>query len=264
MPFVTLQNNLLVYPTYTTPERYVEAKSTEVSSAEPKPINPGNEPRSKQTNKSHTETKKTKSRLPNKASETTAGSADDPQATRVGNSRAVSRDGIRQPIARRVPSDVRDTGVGASTRRDGVDDFTGLGVEDIKTIAATAGLVAGTADISSVETPAEATNCTAEVAKQGTLAEKVVGVPEGDECITTANCEVPAVWSEFDAEAGGGVSFDGVVDVEGGVGHVSHATVARSRKEMDIGGLRGAHVVSEGSSVGLDVLRAAFESFVGG
>lgn len=163
-----------------------------------------------------------------------------------------------------MPSDVRDTGIRTSTCRDGVDDFTGLGVEDIKTVAATAGLVAGTADVSAVETPAEAANRTAEVAEQGTLAEKVVGVPEGDQRVTTANCEVAAARSEFDAEASGGVGFDGVVDVEGRVGHVSHATVARSRVEMDIGGLRGAHVVGEGSGVGLDVLRAAFESFVGG
>lgn len=60
------------------------------------------------------------------------------------------------------------------------------------------------------------------------------------------------------------MGFDGVVDVERGVRHVFHAAVAGGGEEVDIGGLRGAHVVGEGSSIGLDILRMAVESFVCG
>lgn len=57
--------------------------------------------------------------------------------------------------------------------------------------------------------------------------------------------------------------FEGVVDVEGGVGHKVHVAFAGGGEEMEIGVLGGADVVREGRTVGLDRLWTRLEGCVG-
>lgn len=70
-----------------------------------------------------------------------------------------------------MPGHVRNTRVRSSAGRDGIDTFTGLGVEDLDPVPAVSGLVAGAADITSVEAPAEGADSAELIAEEGTLAD---------------------------------------------------------------------------------------------
>lgn len=135
-------------------------------------------------------------------SETSTGRSNDPQARRTDSTRPIGRDRVRKPIARRVPGDVRNTCVSAPASRDGIDAFARLGVEDFDAIAAAAGLVAGAADVSTVEAPAKPTDSTAVLAEQCALADHVGGIPERDEGIASTSSDVAPIRGKADAEAG--------------------------------------------------------------
>lgn len=58
------------------------------------------------------------------------------------------------------------------------------------------------------------------------------------------------------------MGFYGVVDVEGGVGHISNVAVASSCEEVEVWGFRCANMMGKCSCVCLDVLGSSFECFV--
>lgn len=101
-----------------------------------------------------------------------------------------------------MPGDVRDPGIRAPAGRDGMDAFAGLSVEDLEAVPAAAGLVAGAADVSPVEAPAEAADGAAVFAEHCALADQVGGVPERDESVASTRGDVAAIRGEVDAEAG--------------------------------------------------------------
>ena len=158
-----------------------------------------------------------------------------------------------------MPRNSRNTRVDTPAGGNGVNALSGLSVEDLKAVPATADLIAGAADEAAVEAPADAADGAAVVGGDGAAADPVCGVPERDEGVAAADGEVAACGGVGDGEAGGGVGVEGVEDVEGGVGEDFDGAFAGCGEEVEVGGGGGVgDVVGEGCCVGLDRLGMRF------
>lgn len=93
-----------------------------------------------------------------------------------------------------MPRHRRNSNIITLTSTNSKDAFTRLCMEDLQSITSAAGLVTGTTDESSVETPADATNGTAVVTRDGPSADPVRCIPEGNEGVAASDSKIAASW----------------------------------------------------------------------
>lgn len=136
------------------------------------------------------------------------------QTSCTTTSRPVARSRIRQPVARRMPRNSRDSRVTITPDRNSVDTLPRFSMEDFEAISTTAGFVTCTTQEPSVKAPTDATDGSTVTARYGASTVPVRRIPERNECVAASHGKVPTCWGERDGETGRGVRVEGVQNVE--------------------------------------------------
>lgn len=148
-----------------------------------------------------------------------------------GIPRPFRRRRIRQPIPSRMPRKGRHT---AGARLHGMDRITGLSVVDLQARSRSAGLVARAAQEPPVETPADAAHGAAVFARHGTAAHPVRRIPERNQCVAAADCQVATGRGQCKRKTGGAMRVQDVARFEGWVGEDFDRAFAGSYEEVEL------------------------------